>query len=105
MFAYVRLMGEKWLRALRAATGEPGKRANFKFLTVRSLISAWTGGGYGNAAGAARGHYWGLQSAKAKGVSDCNTYYICDTDERGSGISGKSSLIFAYLRLFSRIFA
>jgi hypothetical protein len=42
--------------ALRAATGERGKRANFKFLTVRDLVSAWTGGGYGNAEGAAHGH-------------------------------------------------
>ena len=49
MFAYVRLIREKLLRGLRAATWERGKRANFKFLTVRSLISAWTGGGYGNA--------------------------------------------------------
>jgi len=48
--------GNNQLRALRAATGERGKRANFKFLTVRDLISAWTGGGYGNAEGAARGH-------------------------------------------------
>src|SRR6266705_399631 len=61
MFAYVRLIRKKLSRALRAATGERGKRANFKFLTVRSLISAWTGGGYGNAvlrtATSARGHY------------------------------------------------
>ncbi len=56
MFAYVRLIRKKLLGALRAATGERGKRANFKFLTVRDLISAWTGGGYGNAEGAARGH-------------------------------------------------
>src|SRR5713226_960564 len=56
MFAYVRLMGEKLSRALGAATGERGKRADFKFLTVRSLISAWTRGGYGNAEGAARSH-------------------------------------------------
>jgi len=48
MFAYVRLMGEKMLRALRATTGERGKRANFKFLTVRHLISHCTGIGYGN---------------------------------------------------------
>jgi hypothetical protein len=58
MFAYVRLIRKKLLRALRATTGERGKRADFKFLTVRDLISAWAGGGYGNPEGAARGHYW-----------------------------------------------
>ncbi len=104
VFAYVRLMREKLVRALSAAAGERGKRANFKFLTVRSLISAWTGGGYGNAVGAARGHYWGLQSAKAEGVSDRNTFFIYDTVEHGSGLEENlrlSSLIPAYARLSS----
>jgi hypothetical protein len=64
MFAYVRFIRKKLLRALRATTGERGKRADFKFLTVRDLISAWTGSGYGNAAGAARGHYRGLRHAR-----------------------------------------
>src|SRR5260370_41027892 len=51
MFAYVRLMGEKMLRALRAAAMRiGGKRAGFKFLTVRHLISHCTGIGYGNSA-------------------------------------------------------
>ena len=104
VFAYVRLIRKKLLRALRAATGERGKRANFKFLTVRDLISGWTGGGYGNAEGAAHGHYWGLRNAKAEGLSDRNTFFIYDTDERGSGLEENlrlSSLIFAYSRLSS----
>jgi hypothetical protein len=95
-------MREKLVRALRAATGERGKRANFKFLTVRSLISSWTGGGYGNAAGAARGHYRGLLNGKAEGLSDRNTFFIYDTDERGLGLAENlrlSSLILAYSRL------
>jgi len=116
------------VRALRAAAGERGKRANFKFLTVRSLISAWTGGGYGNAAGAARGHrgevpnrpiadcrlqIWqrgtidcGLLHGKAKGWSDRNTLFIDYTEERGLGLEENlrlSSLIPAYSRLFSLI--
>ena len=127
-------------RALRAATGERGKRAYFKFLTVRDLISAWTGGGYGNAEGAAHGHCGspqveagaprchrgavqnrpiphgrlqigqhgttdcGLLNAKAEGLSVHNTFFICDTDERGSGLEENlrlSSLIPAYSRLSS----
>jgi hypothetical protein len=47
-------------------------------------------------------------NAKAKCLSDRNTFYIYDTDERGSGLEENlrlSSLIFAYLRLFSLIFA
>jgi hypothetical protein len=98
VFAYVRLIRKKLLRALRAATGERGKRANFKFLTVRDLISAWTGSGYGNAEGAARGYYWGLQNAKVEGLCDRNTFLIYDTDERGSGLEENlrlSSLILA----------
>jgi len=51
MFAYVRLIGKKTLRALRASTmRNGGKRAGFKFLTVRHLISHCRGIGYGNPA-------------------------------------------------------
>jgi hypothetical protein len=42
MFAYVRLIRKKLLGALRAAIGERGRRAVFKFLTVRDLISRTT---------------------------------------------------------------
>ncbi len=41
-------------------------------------------------------------------LSDRNTFFIYDTDERGSGLEENlrlSSLIFAYLRLSSLIFA
>jgi hypothetical protein len=53
-------------------------------------------------AGAARGHYWGLQSAKAEGLSDRNTFFIYATDERGSGLEENVRLcspMFAYVRL------
>jgi len=39
---------------------------------------------------------------QAKDLSDCNTCFICDTDERGSGLEGNvrlNSLMFAYVRL------
>jgi hypothetical protein len=55
-------------------------------------------------AGAARGHYWGLQSAKAEGLSDRNTFFIYATDERGSGLEENVRLcspMFAYVRLCS----
>jgi hypothetical protein len=58
-------------------------------------------------AGAARGHC-GLQSANAEGLSDRNTFFIYDTDERGSGLEENlhlSSLIPAYSRLFPLILA
>ncbi len=41
-------------------------------------------------------------NGKAKGSSDRNTFFIYDTDERGSGLGGNlrlNSLILAYLRL------
>src|SRR6266851_1121872 len=40
-------------------------------------------------------------NGKTKGLSDRSTFYIYDTDERGSGISEKSSLILGYVRLCS----
>src|SRR5207245_10889091 len=95
MFAYVRLMGEKLSRAPRAATGERGKRANFKFLTVRSLISAWTGSGYGNAvlrtATSARVHHGQPElmkperSMEGAGNRGAGILTTDKTDERGSG--------------------
>ncbi len=48
--------------------------------------------------GAARGHCRGLRSANAEGLSDRNTFFIYDTDERGSGLEEN-------LLLFSLIFA
>jgi len=41
-------------------------------------------------------------NVKAKGLSDRNTFFICDTDERGPGLGENlrlNSLILAYLRL------
>ena len=40
-------------------------------------------------------------NGNAKGLNDRNTFFIYDTDERGSGISEQCSLMFAYSRLFS----
>src|SRR5229473_4589993 len=42
-------------------------------------------------------------NGKAKCLSDRNTCFIYDTDERGLGIRGESSLILAYSRLFPLI--
>jgi hypothetical protein len=56
-------------------------------------------------AGAARGHYRGLPSAKAEGLSDRNTFFIYDTDERGSGLEENVRLcspMFAYVRLMGK---
>jgi len=47
-------------------------------------------------------------NGKAKCLSDRNTFFIYDTDERGLGLGENlrlSSLILAYSRLFSLIFA
>jgi len=46
----------------------------------------------------------GRMNGNANCLSDCNTYYIYDTDERGSGLEENlrlSSLILAYPRLSS----
>jgi hypothetical protein len=56
--------------ARRAATGERRNWADFKFLTVRDLISAWTGGGYENAEGAARGHPGRFGTGQLE-IADC----------------------------------
>ncbi len=42
-------------------------------------------------------------NGQAKDLSDRNACFIYDTDERGSGIGGECSLIFAYVRLCSHI--
>ncbi len=42
-------------------------------------------------------------NGQAKDLSDRNACFIYDTDERGSGIGGESSLMFAYVRLCSLI--
>src|SRR5260370_20357363 len=60
---------------------------------------AATGGAAHGRQGAAHGHQ-GVRNAKrmngqAKGLSDSNTCFICDTDESRSGIRGKCSLRFA----------
>ena len=47
-------------------------------------------------------------NGNAKGLSDRNTFFIHDTDERGSGLEENlhlSSLILAYSRLFPLILA
>ncbi len=51
MFAYVRLIGKKMLRARRAATGgvKEGRRKNAE-CRIKS--------------GAAHGHHWGMQNAR-----------------------------------------
>ena len=44
-------------------------------------------------------------NAKAKGLSDRNTFFIYDTDERGSGLEENVRLfplMFAYLRLMGK---
>jgi len=44
-------------------------------------------------------------NGKAKGLSDRNTCFICDTDERGSGLEENlrlCSLMFAYVRLMGK---
>ncbi len=38
---------------------------------------------------------------RAKWLGDRNTCFVCDAGERGSGIRGKCSLMFAYVRLCS----
>ena len=42
-------------------------------------------------------------NGQTKDLSDRNACFIYDTDERGSGIGGECSLIFAYVRLCSHI--
>jgi hypothetical protein len=78
------------MRARRAATGGRFRTAQLQISDCRLQI-----GQHGTAD-------CGLQSAKAEGLSDRNTFFICDTDERGSGLEENlrlSSRILAYLRL------
>src|SRR6266700_2274643 len=46
----------------------------------------------------------GRMNGQAKDLSDRNACFIYDTDERGSGIGGECSLIFAYVRLLGEKF-
>ena len=104
------------MRGLRAATGgagSPGVNADRRNSETRKGRWQALGSSQLRSGGAARGHrgaahgHQGMRKAKrmngkAKGLSDRNTFFICDTDERGSGLEENlrlCSLKFAYVRL------
>jgi|SRR5712692_5803799 len=95
------------MRALRAATGgvPEGRRKNAEWGAYSALILALRAATVSpRRRWSASGHYWGLLNGNAKGLSDRNTFLICDTDERGSELEENvrlCSLMFAYVRLCS----
>jgi hypothetical protein len=97
------------MRALRAATGgaAPGRQGAAP--GRQGAAPGHQGAAHGRQ-GAAHGHQ-GMRNAKrmngqAKGLSDCNTFFIYDTDESRSRLEENvrlNSLMFAYVRLCSLI--
>src|SRR5258708_37497328 len=111
MFAYVRLCSLYWRKMFEASDGEGssilqnarptemGTRGNRPSKYQRERL-AQTKLDLGRARWL-RGNAKRM-NGKAKGSSDRNTFFICDTAERGLGLEENlrlSSLILAYLRL------